>query len=377
LFLAIPLAGFVVARFALARVDAAAGTAGLAALLVPAGLVFLWLLPIVRETKSHNPSAAERAAGLLQYKDQLDVFSPSRYRLAPEVVARGGAVAIAALVLVPLAALAARRRWAAFVLGGTLVVLALELVTWIFPRFSDAVSLSQSRRAAGFVPFAFAFAGGAAVLARLVGPAALAVALGAGIWLQDAYPGDFALGSGKGGPAIATWIAAFGGAAALAAGVLLSVRHGRLERTGWVAAGAALLFVAPVAWHGFSHWSPTVTRDANALSPGLVRYLRARIPERSVVFADLETSYRISAYVPVYVAAGPPAHVANTTANDPSGRRAAVVAFLYSTHPGRLAIPRRYHAEWIVLRGRERKVKLPLPRVYADGEFTVYRLPHR
>ena len=51
-------------------------------------------------------------------------------------------------------------------LGGTVLVLALELLPFVFPRFSDLVSLSQSRRAAGFVPFAFALVGGAAVLAR-------------------------------------------------------------------------------------------------------------------------------------------------------------------------------------------------------------------
>jgi hypothetical protein len=374
LFLAIPLGGFVVARFALARVDLRAGIAGLGALLVPTALVFWWLLPIVRETASHNPSAAEKARALAQYHAQLDVFSASRYRLAPEIVARGGAVAVAALVLVPLAGLAARRRWAAFVLGGTLVVLALELVTWIFPHFSDAVSLSQSRRAAGFVPFAFAFAGGAAVLARLVGPAALGIALGAGIWLQLAYPGDFELGSGKGGPALATWIAALGAAAGLAAGVLLTLRYGRLERAGWIAGCSALLFVLPVAVHGFSNWSAHATIDRGALTPGLVRALRRQVPKRAVVFADPETSYRISAYAPLYVADAPPAHVADTKANDPYGRLESLKAFLYSRHPGRLAIPRRYHAGWIVLRGRERRLKLGLPRVYSDREFTVYRL---
>ena len=32
------------------------------------------------------------------------------------------------------------------------------LVPFLFEHLSDAVSLSQSRRAAGFLPFAFAFA---------------------------------------------------------------------------------------------------------------------------------------------------------------------------------------------------------------------------
>src|SRR5205823_2330000 len=83
--------------------------------------------------------------------------------------------------LVALCALAWRRRFAAFVAGGTVLVLALLLVPTVFVPFTDAVSVSQARRAAGFVPLAFALAGGAAVLARLAGPLVLPAALGAGI----------------------------------------------------------------------------------------------------------------------------------------------------------------------------------------------------
>ena len=53
-----------------------------------------------------------------------------------------------------------RRRWAAYVLGGSLAVFAITLVPWLFTPFSDVVSLSQARRLAGFLPFAFALAGG-------------------------------------------------------------------------------------------------------------------------------------------------------------------------------------------------------------------------
>ena len=67
-----------------------------------------------------NPSADELHRALQHYKGQLDVFSDGSYRLAPEVFGRSGAVAVAALFAVPLAVLAARRRWAAFVLGGFL-----------------------------------------------------------------------------------------------------------------------------------------------------------------------------------------------------------------------------------------------------------------
>src|SRR5206468_10062081 len=114
--------------------------------------------------------------------------SPSRYHLEPGLVSRTGAIAVAALVLTPLAALAARRRWSALVLGGMMLLLALELAPFLFPRFSDLVSLSQSRRAAGFVPFAVAFAGGAAVLTRALRIAVLPVALAAGIGLQQFDP---------------------------------------------------------------------------------------------------------------------------------------------------------------------------------------------
>ena len=114
------------------------------------------------------------------YAGQIDVFSETSYRLAPEVFGRGGAVAVAALLLIPLAALASRRRWAAFVLGGSIAVFAVTLVRFLFPRFADVVSLSQARRAAGFVPLAFAFAGGTAVLAELFSAAVLPFAFAAG-----------------------------------------------------------------------------------------------------------------------------------------------------------------------------------------------------
>ena len=81
---------------------------------------------------------------------------------------RAGAVAVAALLFVPLAGLAMRRRWAAYVLGGFLAVAAVMLVPPLFVLFSDLVSISQSRRAAGFWPLAFAFAGGFAVLGALL-----------------------------------------------------------------------------------------------------------------------------------------------------------------------------------------------------------------
>jgi len=376
LFVAIPLVGFALARALIAGVDARRSAGGLLAFGTPVLLVFAWLLPLVRETRSHDPAASERARGLKQYATDLVVHSPSSYHLGPGVVARTGAIAVAALVLVPLAAFAGRRRWSAFVLGGAVLVLALELLPLVFPYFSDLVSLSQSRRAAGFVPFTFALVGGTAVLARVAGPLLPPAALAAGIVLQLEFPGDFGPKLERGGPAIATWIAFFGGLGGLAAAAVL-VRSrtarfggGRLERTGFAAALSVLLFVLPVAVHGFANWDTQFASDPNALTPGLVRFLRTDVPKRAVVYADLETSYRISAYAPVYVANGPPAHVANTKANRLAARVADLKKFLRTRA---LSIPRSYHAGWLVLRRGER-VRPGATLVFRDNRFRVYRL---
>jgi hypothetical protein len=368
-FLGIPLVGFAVARAVLARTDVRSATAALAALFVPAGAALAWLLPIVGETASVSPSATELQRALDRYAPELRIDSTDHYALRPEVVSRGGAVVVAALGLVPLAALAARQRWAALVVGGTLAVLGVELLVWVFPHFADAVSVSQARRAAGFVPFAFAFAGGAAVLARLLGVLLLPVALGAGIALQLAFPGDFGPGLEKGGPAAATWIAAFGGLAAVAVGLWLGRR---IDARGWIAAGAAVLFCIPVAVHGVRLWTAADDVDAHALTPGLLQKLRRDVPERAIVFSDLETSYRISAFVPVYVAAVPPAHVADTKANRPAGRRRDVIRFFRT---GDLAIPTRYGADWLVVDDQRFDLEPSWTPVYKDERYSLYHRP--
>ncbi|MDX6567853.1 MAG: hypothetical protein QOH15_431 [Gaiellales bacterium] len=371
LFIAIPLVGYALVRVLATSEDLRSSVSGLLAFGLPVLAVFAWLAPIVAETRSHTPTATDKAAAFAQYFTDLSVGSPSSYHLLPGLVGRTGAVAVAALVLTPLAALAARRRWSALVLGGMVLVLALELSSFLFPRFSDLVSLSQSRRAAGFVPFAFAVAGGAAVLTRAFSVLVLPMALAAGIVLQQLYPGDFEQHYVHGGPAVVTWIALWGGVAGIAAAIVLDRRGlGRYERPGMLAGLAVALFVLPVAVHGFAHWDKGPAQDANALTPGLVQFLRVDVPERSVVYADLETSYRISAYAPVYVANAPPTHVADTKANDPAGRRAAWLDYR-RTH--NLAIPRHYGAGWLVLRGDE-QVGHGARLVYRDGLFRVYRL---
>jgi hypothetical protein len=305
--------------------------------------VLLWLRPLADETLSRNPGPQALASGLAHYANDLQVWSAHRFRVEPTLVGRSGAVAVAALVLVPIAAFAARRRWSAFVLGGTVSILGLTLVPTLFVHFSDLVSLSQSRRAVGFLPFAFAFAGGLALLARsiLVLPAALA----AGIVLQHEWPGDFGYGLRHGGPAAATWIAFVGGAAGIVASIWLR-RYSVRERHGR-AAIAAWLFVLPIAVHGFRSWDPLRTEDPYALSPALARELRA-VPPRAVVIATPRQSYGIAAAAPVYVVAAPPTHVANTEANRPYERVRDVERWLARNDP---AVLRKYRPTWAVRRG--------------------------
>jgi hypothetical protein len=369
LFLLIPLGGFTVVRLLFARTDVVPLGAVLASVGIPTAAVLYWLAPIVEDTAGHTPSAAEVARALERYSRELNVDSADRYALAPEVFGRSGAVAVAALVSIPLAALAIRSRWAAYVVGGSLPILALMSSELLFPHFADLVSLSQARRAAGFLPFAFAFAGGCVVLAGLLRAAALPVALAAGLWLQLAYPGDFGRLE-DGGPAAATWIALIGGALAIPAGFVLSRRWRPIEDRGLFAALAAALFVIPVAVHGVRDWeSPEGPRLP--LTPALVEALRERVPEGDIVFSDLETSYRIAAMAPVYVAAAPPAHVADTEANRPYARRRDVVRFLRT---GSLEIPRSYGARWLVI-DRERSLLRPaLPVIHADDRYLLYRL---
>ena len=368
-FLCIPLAGWLVVGALAERRDGPRIAAGLGAVALPTAAVSLALLPLARDTVSHDPSSEALQRSLQHYQDQLVIHGTS-YHLAPEVFARNGAVAVAALVLVPFAALAWRRRWSSFVLGGSLAVLAVMLVPFLFEHLSDAVTLSQSRRAAGFLPFAFAFAGGFAVVTGVLAVFALPLALAAGVVFQLLWPGDFGFRLEHGGPEHVAWFAAVGGLLALIA-VLAARRSIELDRSDWLAALAAGLFLLPVAVHGFTHWSTATMADPNALTPGLVRELRDDVPTREVVFSDPETSYRIAAYAPVLIVAAPVEHVADTKQNRPRERVADVRAF-YAT--GNLAIPRRYHAQWLVLARFHPHPALALRPVYKDARFVLYKL---
>lgn len=347
LFLLIPLLAYAALRTREWRTNLQL----LGAAIVPAALAVLWLRPIADETVSRNPSHTALLTGLRQYGTELVVTNAHHYRLAGSEIDRTGVIAIAALVLLPVTAFAWRRRWAAFALGGALLILVLMEVPWLFVHFSNAVSLSQSRRAAGFVPLPFALAGAAALVARRV--VMLPVALAAGIVLQRLWPGDFDYGLRHGGPPAATWIALIGGAAALALVLIVRPREPRERHVlGFL---AVALLALPVAIHGFWHWSPRTPTDPNALSPRLVHNLRTKVPKGSVVIAPLQVSYEVVADAPLYVVALPVAHVANTRANDPYRRRKALLHWVATNDP---TVARRYGATWAIRAGH----LYPLPR---------------
>jgi hypothetical protein len=366
IFLWIPFVGFLATRVLWERKDLRNGTLALVALVVPAALFLLWLRPIVNDTRSVSPDADELRRAFEQYRGQLVVHSDTSYNLAPEVFTRAGAVAIAALLLIPLAGLAARRRWAAYVVGGSLAVFAVMLLPFLFPSLADLVSISQARRAAGFLPFAFAFAGGFGVLARLVGPILLPLALGTGMFFQIVYPGDFDYVLKNPAPAWIAWFGVIGAVVALVVGFMR--RRPALETGGALAAAA---FLIPVVGGGLLDWRPPPPPEIATLSSGLVDAVRHDVDPGTIVFSDPETSFRLAAFAPVYVGSAPPGHVADTEENDPYERAREARRFLRT---GDVSIPRRAGADYVIVDGLRSDLKLDLPIVYQDGRFTLYRL---
>jgi hypothetical protein len=374
LFVGVPLVGFTVARALLVDRELKPALTGLAALALPTAIALAWLRPVVEATTVHNPSGEEVRRAFAQYPGQL-VGNPGRYHVSERLFTRSGAVAVAGLVCLPLAVFAARRRWAAWVLGGSVAIFVLTLVPFVFPRFADAVSISQARRLVGFMPIPYALAGGAALLAGMLGIFAIPLALAAGIALEHSYPGEFGYRFHATTPAWPTWIALAGALVALLAGVVRRFKNGsdvgvhlHHER---VAAVAVAAFAIPVAVHGFSHWS-RVGSGSGALTRGLIKAVRADAKPKDVLFVDPETGYLLAAYAPVYLADAPFGHVAVTKKNRPKRRLRDVYRFY--AHGGDLSIPRSYGARWIIVDHKRHRLMLDLPRAYTDRRYVLYRL---
>jgi hypothetical protein len=364
-FTLIVLGGFAVARLLVARGELRTIATALGAFALASGLFLAWLAPVVRDSASFTPSAdvvGSRAHGLARYPRQFIVESADRYHVAPAAITRSGAVPIAALCLVPLAVLVARRRWAALVLGGTVVTMLLLLLDPLFPRFAEAVSLSQARRLSGFLPIAFALAGGAAVLARALSWVALPIALVAGVVLERTWPGDFGYVLREGGPTLPVWVALLGGAAALVLAAAVRRRLPNLDRTDWLPAAACALFVAPLAVT--TPWERP--RPPQELSPGLVEALGERVDSGDVVLSDPVTSYWLAAQAPVYVATSELSHVADTSENRPRERVRDWQRYLRSGRfPGTV--------DWVVLDRKRVGERECRPVVFMDARYMLCR----
>jgi hypothetical protein len=376
LFAVVPLVGFLAVRALFAREDRAdwlRAAAGIGAAALAAVLFALWLLPVLRETLLLQPSEAVRQRELRQYADSLNFWDGSFF-LAPDAISRGGAPVVVGLLAIPLAVFAARRRWSALVLGGSLAVLAVMLLPPVFTAFADHVSLVQARRVKLFLPLEFAVAGAALLLGRLrIGGAALALAVG--IALELVYPCECARPRLESGPTWPVWVAVFGGLAAVAAGILWRRRG---PEAGLWTATAALLLVAPTAVVGLANLEREKP-DRNALTPGLVAALRTEARPLDVVFSDLAVSYRVPAYAPLTVAASPPAHVIDTSETRPYERREDVIRFYArsGTPDGeRRAILAKYGTDWLVV---DKKRSFPeefvrsLKKTYEDSRYALYR----
>ena len=96
------------------------------------------------------------------------------------------------------------------------------------------------------------------------------------------------------------------------------------------------------------------------------------MPKGSTVYSDQETSYRLAALAPVYVAVAPPGNVADTKANRPYERAADAKRFLRT---GDLSIPKRYGAEYVVIDRTRTDVEPELEELFRDSRFSLYRTP--
>jgi hypothetical protein len=205
------------------------------------------------------------------------------------------------------------------------------------------------------------------VLTGLVGPLLLPLALGFGMFLQIVYPGDFDYVLTNPAPAWIAWFSVLGALAALVVGF---VRRRPALETGAALASAA--FLIPVFAGGLLDWRPPPPPEIATISDGLVHAVRDEVRPGSVVFSDPETSFRLAAFAPVYIASAPPGHVADTEKNRPYERARDARRFFRT---GDLEIPEKYAAEYVAVDRLRTKLRLRLPVVYSDDRFTLYSIP--
>ena len=373
LYLLLPLAGFLLADFAVNRRTARTKGIALAsaAIAVPTVAFVLAMWPVISNNvdQAHTRDAREFET---YYAASFD-GSWESFRQSPGGITRGGGTTVAALLALPLAALAARRRWGALTAGGSAVILILMLTPALFTPFAKAVSVGQAARLVAFLPLAVALAG-AAVFASRGRLLAVALAAAAGVALALAFPGEWTFYVVHQGPAWPVWLAL--------AGILAGLGFAAWRRpeppgpTAWTAAiGVALTLPLLVSFLiRANHDNP----DRFGLTPGLVTELRA-LPPGSTVFATPAVSYRILAAAPVYVAAAPQIHVALTSKNRVQERiRDDRKFFAPHTSPQkRRAILAAYGAGWLVVDRTQLRpggIAGILRCDYSDARYELYRV---
>ena len=236
--------------------------------------------------------------------------------------------------------------------------------------FADLVSLSQARRAAGFLPFAFALRRRAAVLTRLLARLVLPVALVAGIVLQARLPRRLRLPAP--GRAGVRHLVRAGRRRGRARGRRGLLRRLRLERPGALAALAAVLFAVPGRGHGFRHWTtPPAPPRRRASRRARRTRCAATCRERAVVFSDAETSYldrRLRARLRGHCAAG----ARRRHEGEPPVRALRDAAEFLRTGDARDPAPLRRRLR--PARPRRTKIRPQLPAVWSDGRYRLLRL---
>jgi hypothetical protein len=365
------LLGFALVRLlAGSRGRADAGLLGLllAALVVPGGLFFAWLWPYASDANAFLPTASYRDAAVALH-DGLLVRAGELFSLEAAALAGGGAGVAVGLAATVAAVFAVRRRWGAFVVGSTLALLATALVPVLFWPLSELVTLPESARLAVLLPLPFSLAG-AALLAARAGAVGLAAAAGLGLGLALAFGAG-----GVTGPAWAVWLAVAGCLVALVARRDVDI-DGAPAR---LAVATILALAVPLAVVGLTAFERDA-KDPKALPAPLVELVRSQVPARGVVFADLETGYRLAAAAPVTIVAQPAGYGASTAVADVAERRRDVIAFFHGdglSYLDRGDILSRHWALWLLV-DHDRPSPgylrfLPDP-VYDDGRYAFYDL---
>jgi hypothetical protein len=373
-FVVLLLLGFVLARLVLVRAWEPLlmrATVSLGAVTAPFVLFLVAFYPVISGSSSVTPSTSLREHELAEWGSLVTNLGPW-FGMSPEAVARAGPVVVAGLIAIPFAALASRRLWAAFVLGGSVSVLIVVLMPPFFTILADVLSLSQARRLPEFLPVSFAVVGGCIALSRLRAWG-VAIAGAVSVVLVVLFPGEFTWVYENGGPGWAVALAVVGGLGAIVVGVWRPLWGP--EPGSWALA-AALVFVVPVAVAGLSRVSKAPLDTA--FTSGIVEAVRADVSANEVLFSDRTTAYRITAYAPVYVNTSAPGHVAEVHANHVLARARDTKRF-FGTAPipdvERHAILRRWGADWVLV-NKERSYPQAFldrfPVVYEDGRFVLY-----